>query len=80
MSSKVGCLLVTTGVVLFVILSTKLLVQPFIPENYFLHEYFPSTELFLGVPIFFGVLFFCGFGFYIFKEILKENEFFSKIW
>ncbi|CAL1288984.1 unnamed protein product [Larinioides sclopetarius] len=73
MSAKIGCFMIVTGVIIFIALSLKILVQPFIPEDNFIHNYFPSTELVFGIPILFGVVFFCGFGIYILKEVLKEN-------
>ncbi|KAF8788665.1 uncharacterized protein LOC129956921 isoform X2 [Argiope bruennichi] len=73
MSAKIGCFMIAAGVIIFIALSLKILIQPFIPEDNFIHDYFPATELVFGIPILFGVMFFCGFGMYIFEVILKEN-------
>ncbi|KAG8189437.1 hypothetical protein JTE90_012510 [Oedothorax gibbosus] len=74
MSAKVGFMMIISGIGIFIALSLKLLVQPFISEDHYINEYFPSTELVLGIPILLGVTFFCVFGAYILWETKNENK------
>ncbi|KFM65235.1 hypothetical protein X975_02040, partial [Stegodyphus mimosarum] len=73
MSHAVGYFMIISGISIFFLMCLKFLVQPFIPEEYFIHNYFPSTEIAVGIPICIGVIMSTGLGFYIIKEMLKSN-------
>ncbi|GFT16003.1 dolichol phosphate-mannose biosynthesis regulatory protein [Nephila pilipes] len=78
MSAKVGCWMILSGIGLFIAITLKLIVQPFIAEDHHIHAYFPSTEWVLGIPVILGFMFLLTFTVYIYVKTLRENiHFFS---
>ncbi|GFQ74713.1 hypothetical protein TNCT_487131, partial [Trichonephila clavata] len=57
MSAKVGFLMILFGITIFIAITLKLIIQPFIEDDHYINAYFPSTEIVLGVPVVLGFVF-----------------------